>query len=104
MPETDASYNPQPEAPRDVVERAPFPWQRLLLSIMFAFLGWFAFWMTIVLAIIMWVLVAVSSEPHAEFRKFVSASARYVWQCLAYIVMLKDEKPFPLGPLPHGED
>jgi hypothetical protein len=100
MPETDASYTPQPETPPAAVERQPFPWQRFLYSLMFAVLGWFAFWMTILLAIIMWVLVAISREPHAEFRSFVGASAKYVGQCLAYIVLLSDEKPFPLGPLP----
>lgn len=104
MPDSDASYNPAQDAPRDVpVVRAPFPWQRFFLSLFFAVLGWFAFWMTIVLAIIMWVLVAVSREPHAEFKQFVTMSARYVWQCLAYALLLREEKPFPLGPLPAGD-
>jgi len=105
MSQSDASYTGPEETPHQVpVQRAPFPWQRFLFSVMFAVLGWFAFWLTIALAIIMWVLVAVSREPHAEFRQFVNASARYVWQCLAYVVLLREEKPFPLGPLPRGDD
>ncbi len=104
MPEADASYDQGSEAPREVTQRAPFPWQRFFLSVMYAVLGWFAFWMTIVLAIIMWILVAISREPHAEFKQFVNASARYVWQCLSYVVLLSDEKPFPLGPLPRGTE
>jgi hypothetical protein len=106
MPETDASYDASNEPQRDVTktERPAFPWQRFFLSLLFAVLGWFAFWMTIVLAIVMWVLVAVSREPHAEFKAFVTACARYVWQCLAYILLLRDEKPFPLGPLPRGDE
>jgi len=104
MSNQDASYTtPDDDAPRAAPERAPFPWQRLLLSILFGFLAWFAFWFTIVLAIIMWVLIAVSREPHAEFKQFVNGCARYVWQCLGYIVMLHEDKPFPLGPLPRGD-
>src|SRR5262245_12846146 len=105
MPETDASYSPQDETPRSgaPVDRLPFPWARFFLSVLFAFCGWFAFWLPIALAAIMWSLVAVSREPHAEFKQFVAMSARYVAHCLAYVVMLTEEKPFPLGPLPRGD-
>lgn len=105
MPETDASYDAAGEPRRDVTptERTPFPWPRFFLALLFAVLGWFAFWITIVLAMVMWVLVAVSREPHAEFKSVVTVSARYVSQCLAYVLLLTDEKPFPLGPLPRGD-
>jgi hypothetical protein len=105
MPETDASYDAAGEPRSDVtpVARAPFPWPRFFLALMFAVLGWFAFWITIVLAIVMWVLVAISREPHPEFKSVVTVSARYVSQCLAYVLLLTDEKPFPLGPLPRGD-
>ncbi len=105
MSQSDASYTGPEGTPTPVpVERAPFPWQRFLFSVMFAVLGWVAFWLTIVLAVILWVLVAVSREPHPEFKQFVNASARYVWQCLAYVVLLREDKPFPLGPLPRGDE
>jgi hypothetical protein len=105
MSQPDASYTGPEGSPAPVpAVRAPFPWERFLFSVMFAVLGWVAFWLTIVLAIILWVLVAVSREPQAEFKQFVNASARYVWQCLAYVVLLRDEKPFPLGPLPRGDE
>ena len=103
MSQTDASYSAPGDAPRPAeTARAPFPWPRFFLSILFGVLGWFAFWLTIVLAVVLWVLVAISRDPHPEFRQFVSACARYVWQCLSYIMLLTDEKPFPLGPLPRG--
>lgn len=102
MSQSDASYTAPPDdEPRAIPDRAPFPWHRFLYSVLFAFLGWAAFWVTMVLAIILWVLVAVSREPHPEFKQFVSGCARYVWQCLGYVVMLHEDKPFPLGPLPH---
>jgi hypothetical protein len=106
MPETDASYNPSGEAPQGSapVERAPFPWQRFFLSLLFAVCGWFAFWITILLAIALWVLIAVSREPHPEFKSVVTVSARYLSHCLAYVVLLREDKPFPLGPLPSASE
>ena len=105
MPETDASYDAAGEPRHDVTptERAPFPWPRFFLSLLFAVLGWFAFWITLALAVVMWILIAVSREPHPEFKSVVAISARYVAQCLSYVLMLSDEKPFPLGPLPRGD-
>ena len=104
MSQTDASYHQPDDAPKPVQEaRAPFPWQRFFFSILFGVLGWIAFWFTIVLAIALWVLIAISREPHPEFKQFVAGCARYVSQCLAYVVLLTDEKPFPLGPLPRGD-
>src|SRR5262245_23164872 len=106
MPETDASYNPSSGTPQSGApsERAPFPWQRFFLSVLFAVCGWFAFWITILLAIALWVLIAVSREPHPEFKSVVTVSARYLNHCLAYVVLLRDDKPFPLGPLPSASD
>ena len=104
MSQSDASYTPGPDdAPRAIPDRAPFPWPRFFLSLLFAFLGWGAFWFTMLLAIALWVLMAFGREVHPEFKNFVTGVARYVWQCLGYVVMLHDEKPFPLGPLPRGE-
>ena len=105
MSQTDASYSgPEPAQQPLPTIRAPFPWQRFLYSVMFAVLGWFACWATIVLAIVMWVLIAISREPHPDFKNIVNVFARYVWQCLAYVVQLREDKPFPLGPLPKGDE
>lgn len=104
MSQSDASYTPGPnDGPQAIPERAPFPWTRFFLSLFFAVLAWGAFWFTMLLAIALWVLIAVGREVHPEFKGFVNGAARYVWQCLGYIVMLHDEKPFPLGPLPRSE-
>src|SRR6185295_15597933 len=104
MSQSDASYSPAPDdAPRAIPERGPLPWPRFFLSLLFAFLAWGAFWFTILLAIVLWILVAVGGEVHPEFNKFVTGFARYVWQCLGYVVMLHEDKPFPLRPLPREE-
>jgi hypothetical protein len=102
MSNTDASYSAEP--PQDTpAKRADFPWQRLLLSLGYALAAWMIFWLTLLLGAALWIFVAISREPHAEFKQFVGACARYVSQCLSYIVMATDETPFPFGPLPRGD-
>jgi uncharacterized membrane protein len=101
MSQPDATYEPQPAA-QQVVTRN-FPWQRLFLSVMYAVIAWAAFWVLMVLAVVMWVLVALNREPHEQFRRFAVVGARYVGQCLGYVLLISDEKPFPLGPFPAAE-
>jgi Domain of unknown function (DUF4389) len=100
---SDASYSAGNEPPRQVEGAREFPWQRLLLSLLFGFLGWMAFWVTIVAAVILWILVAVSREPQPDFQRFVGSCARYVGQCLMYVAMQREETPFPLGAWPSAE-
>ncbi|MCE9524176.1 MAG: DUF4389 domain-containing protein [Alphaproteobacteria bacterium] len=105
MSQPDASYTGPEDAPQPLpVIRAPFPWERFLFSIAFAIAGWFAFWATIILAVFMWVMIAISREPHPDLKNIVNIVARYVWHCMAYVVLLRDDKPFPFGPLPKGDE
>lgn len=101
MTQSDASF--EPPVPTKEVPARSFPWERLLFSLFYAAIAWFAFWALLLAAIVVWVLIAVSREPHPEFRRFISAGARYLGQCIAYVLTVSDEKPFPLGPLPKGE-
>ncbi|MBP6010633.1 MAG: DUF4389 domain-containing protein [Alphaproteobacteria bacterium] len=100
MSQSDASYSAPQEEPREVEVKREFPWQRLLLSVGFAFLGWCVFWATIVLAVILWVMMAFNREPQPDLKRIASICAKYVGQCLGYAVLLHDETPFPVGPLP----
>ena len=107
MSNTDAGYTPsngpEPLPGQDTTQRAPFPVSRLLFSILFAFIGWFAFQVAIVVSVIHWILIAVNREPHPEFRQFVKAVVQYVAQTLGYVAWIHDDKPFPFGPLPRGD-
>ena len=104
MSQTDASAGPDPAQQPLPAIRAPFPWERFLFSLGFAVVSWFAFWATILLAIMLWVLIAISREPHQDFKRIVNICARYLGHCLAYVVMLREDKPFPFGPLPKGDE
>ncbi|MEQ1753832.1 MAG: DUF4389 domain-containing protein [Micropepsaceae bacterium] len=101
MPQPDAAV--EPPAPTQDVQVRTFPWDRLFLSIFYGAIAWFAFWGLLFLAVIMWILIAVSREPHVEFKRFLSVGAKYVGQCLAYVLTISSEKPFPLGPLPTAD-
>lgn len=101
MSQSDATYEPQPSGQE--VQPRRFPWERLFLSVMFAVIAWFAFWGLMLLAVVMWVLVAVNREPHEEFRRFVAVGAKYVGQCLSYVLLISNDKPFPLGAFPPSE-
>jgi hypothetical protein len=101
MTQPDATYEPQPTGQGVEVRR--FPWERLLLSVMYGVIAWFAFWGLMVLAVVMWVLVAVNKEPHEQFRRFVAVGAKYVGQCLSYVLLISNDKPFPLGPFPTSD-
>lgn len=107
MSNTDAGYTPSngpgPASGQSTPQRAPFPVSRLLFSILFAFVGWVAFQIAIIVSIINWVLIAINREPHPEFRQFVRAVVQYVAQTLGYVAWTHDEKPFPFGPLPKGD-
>ena len=107
MSNTDAGYTPsngpEPIPGQPGAARAPFPVTRLLFSILFAFIGWFAFNAAIIVSVIHWILIAINREPHPEFRQFVKAIVQYVGQTLGYVAWIHDDKPFPFGPLPRGD-
>ena len=67
--QSDASYTGPNEPPRQVEGAREFPWQRLLLSVLFGFLGWVAFWVTIVAAVVLWIFVAISREAQPDFQR-----------------------------------
>src|SRR5258706_8874212 len=102
MSNTDAGYTPsngpEPIPGQSAPQRAPFPVSRLLFSILFAFIGWFAFQFAILASVIHWVLIAINRVPHPEFRQFVRAIVQYVGQTLGGVDWMHDDKAFPLGP------
>jgi hypothetical protein len=80
-----------------------FPWERLIYSLGFAVVAWFAFWGVLLLAIVNFVMIAINGSASADLRGFTRAWVRYLGDLASYIVGVRDEKPFPFGPLPRGE-
>ena len=81
----------------------PFPAVRLLYAIGFAVLAWFVFWITLLLALIQFVHLAVSGRVNEELRNFCVNLVQYLWELLAYITFVRDDQPFPIGRFPNRQ-
>jgi len=75
-------------------------WQRLIYMLVFWLLGYVAFCLSIFLAAVQLILLAVNKQKNEELRGFSASLVRYVWECLAYITFTREEKPFPFGKFP----
>jgi hypothetical protein len=80
--------------------RTPFPVVRLLYAVGFGFLAWFAFCLTITLAVIQFIVIAVTGRINEELKAFSLSMVQYIWELLAFVTFVRDEQPFPIGPFP----
>lgn len=79
---------------------APFPAIRLLYAIGFGVVAWFVFWITLILALAQFVVVAINGRVNDELKTFTHNLIQYLWELLAFIAFVRDEQPFPIGPFP----
>jgi hypothetical protein len=79
---------------------SPFPGTRLLYSVAFAIVAWFVFWLTLLLGLVQFIMLAVSGRWNEELRQFCLNLVQYLWELLAYITFVRDEQPFPIGSFP----
>ena len=75
-------------------------WIRFLYMIAFWFLGNPAFSVAIFLGALQFVVVLITADKNEELRKFSRNLIQYVWECLAFVIFAREEKPFPLGRFP----
>src|ERR1700753_2832687 len=80
--------------------RAPFPGIRLLYSFGYAIIAWFVLWITFLLALIQFVVIAINAKVNEELKSFSANLVQYLWELLGFIVFARDEQPFPIGPFP----
>ena len=83
------------------VERGAEPlWQRFIYMLVFWLLAYVAFCLSIFLAGVQLILLAISKGKNAELQVFSRNLIQYVWECLAFITFSTEEKPFPFGKCP----
>jgi hypothetical protein len=75
-------------------------WMRLLYMLCFWFLGNIAFSLSVFLGVVQFVVILVSGRKNEELRQFSRNLIQFVWECLAFIVFAREEKPFPFGKFP----
>jgi hypothetical protein len=85
---------PQPAA------KMPFPVVRLLYSLGFAVLAWLAFWMLFVLSMVQFVVILITGRVNEELKTFNLNLLQYLWELFAFIIFVRDDQPFPIGPFP----
>lgn len=75
-------------------------WIRLLYMVVFWFLGNVAFSVAIFLGAIQFVVILVTGDKNEELRSFSRNLVQYVWECLAFVIFAREDKPFPLDKFP----
>jgi len=100
QPQKEQPSGNQSVPPPEVAHRPPFPAMRLLYAIGFAVVAWFVFWITMILALIQFVVVAINGKINEELKDFCLSLVQYMWELLAFITFVRDEQPFPIGPFP----
>lgn len=78
----------------------PFPAVRLLYAIGFSIVAWFVFWIALLLALLQFVMIGINGRANEELRHLCRNLVQYLWELLGYIIFVRDEQPFPIGPFP----
>jgi|GEM_PF-939343 len=80
--------------------QSPATLPRLLYSLLFAVIAWFAFWVVLILAVVQLLAVLLNHRVSEELRRTSLNVIQYLWELLAYVSFVRDEQPFPVGPFP----
>ncbi len=75
---------------------------RLLYAIGFGIIAWFVFWIAMIIGVVQFVMMAIQGRVNEELRSFSVNLVQYLWELVAYVTFVRDEKPFPVGPFPVG--
>ncbi|HTQ13771.1 MAG TPA: DUF4389 domain-containing protein [Rhizomicrobium sp.] len=78
----------------------PFPAVRLLYALLFGVLAYFAAMLVFALAVVQFIVLAITGKVNDELKSFSGNLVQYVWELLAFITFVRDDQPFPMGPFP----
>jgi Domain of unknown function (DUF4389) len=81
-------------------DHPPFPAIRLLYSLGYGILAYFVLHILFAIALIQFVMLALNGKVNEELKSFSVNLVQYLWDLVAFIVFVRDEQPFPLGPFP----
>ena len=97
----DNGNPPQPQpTPQIESEARPFPWKRLIYSLVFGVFFWAAAWVALFLVLIQFAIVAIERKPSEDLTRVLNGFGTYMRDVLAYMSFSSDVKPFPFSPLP----
>lgn len=78
-------------------------WERALYMLLFGFIGYFTFWVIVLIALVQLVVTLVAREPNEDLQSFSRNLAEYIKQIAAWLGFVSDEKPCPFSPFPKVE-
>jgi len=78
----------------------PFPLARLLFSLGFAVVAWIVGWSLLFIGLAQFVVFAINGHINEELKEFSLRLVQYLWELLAYVTFVRDERPFPIGQFP----
>jgi hypothetical protein len=78
----------------------PFPVVRLLYSVLFGVIAFFAMYLLFALALIQFIVLGITGKLNDELKVFSVNLVQYIWQLLGFVVFARDDQPFPMGPFP----
>jgi hypothetical protein len=80
--------------------RTPFPFVRLFYALGYGVVAWVVIHLVFFLALVQFVLFAVTGRLNEELKNFSLSLIQYLWELLAFVAFVRDEQPFPIGPFP----
>lgn len=80
--------------------RQPFPFARMFYAIGFAVVAWFVLWLVFAIGAVQFVVFAVNGRVNDELKGFSLSLVQYLWELLAFVAFIRDERPFPFGAFP----
>ena len=92
---------PPHEDGRDVWGKV-FP--RLLFMIGFGFVLYFSLWVVSAIALFQLIVILVNKDENPDLARFAKSLATYLWEVVAYVTWVREERPFPFGAWPQPED
>lgn len=83
-----------------VPAHSPFPLARVLYALGFGFVAWFVLWILFVVAVAQFVMIGVNGRANEELKGFSWRLVQYLWELVAFVIFVRDERPFPFAPFP----
>jgi hypothetical protein len=95
----DASFSDsaQQQGPGARPSGQTFPWERLIFTVIFAFIAWFTFWLALGLGLLAGGLRLFGVKTDANIGQYTKQATDYLGNVLAYVAGDKADKPFPFG-------
>jgi hypothetical protein len=96
------SDNPTSAAAIVPPARPAFPYMRLIYALAYAAIAWAVVHVILLLAFVQFVVLAVRGQANEELKAFSLNLVQYLWELLAFVTLVRDEQPFPMGPFPRA--